>query len=73
MRTAAVLACRGRWAIIPPHMAGTEIIRVSDDQQVFAAAAGAAAVQEGRLVGFATETVYGIAALATDEQAMRRL
>jgi len=54
-------------------MAGTEIIRVSDDQQVSAAAAGAAAVREGRLVGFATETVYGIAALATDEQAMRRL
>jgi len=38
-----------------------------------AAGAGAAALREGQLVGFATETVYGIAAVATNEAAMARL
>jgi len=38
-----------------------------------AAAQGAEAILQGKLVGFATETVYGIAALATDAEAMRRL
>jgi len=40
---------------------------------VSAAAAGGEALPEGRLVGFATETVYGTAVLATNEQAIRRL
>ncbi len=38
-----------------------------------AAAEGAAALQAGKLVGFATETVYGIAALATNKDTMDRL
>lgn len=55
------------------HMAATQIIRVDDAEQVAAAAAGAAAIRAGQLVGFATETVYGIAAMATDAEAMHRL
>jgi tRNA threonylcarbamoyl adenosine modification protein (Sua5/YciO/YrdC/YwlC family) len=42
-----------------------EIARVSRE--------AAAAVQAGKLVGFATETVYGIAALATNADTMARL
>lgn len=38
-----------------------------------AAREGAQALMRGQLVGFATETVYGIAALASDAEAMRRL
>jgi tRNA threonylcarbamoyl adenosine modification protein (Sua5/YciO/YrdC/YwlC family) len=38
-----------------------------------AAAEGAEALRAGKLVGFATETVYGIAALATDAATMARL
>lgn len=38
-----------------------------------AATEGAAALRKGKLVGFATETVYGIAALATNKSAMQRL
>jgi len=38
-----------------------------------AAREGAQAIMRGQLVGFATETVYGLAALATDAEAMRRL
>ncbi|MBN1943123.1 MAG: threonylcarbamoyl-AMP synthase [Phycisphaerae bacterium] len=41
--------------------------------QADAARQAAQAVMKGQLVGFATETVYGIAALATDAEAMRRL
>jgi len=51
------------------------IVRASHSSADLADAAfqGAQAVMKGRLVGFATETVYGIAALATDPEAMRRL
>jgi protein-tyrosine phosphatase len=47
-------------------------VRASDD---FAAAAAEAAeaLSAGHLVGFATETVYGLGALATNREAMRRL
>jgi len=38
-----------------------------------AAAEGADALKKGQLVGFATETVYGIAAVASDAEAMERL
>lgn len=38
-----------------------------------AARQGSEAILKGQLVGFATETVYGIAALASDPEAMRRL
>jgi protein-tyrosine phosphatase len=38
-----------------------------------AASQGARVLASGGLVGFATETVYGIAALATDQKAMERL
>ncbi|MBN1556126.1 MAG: threonylcarbamoyl-AMP synthase [Phycisphaerae bacterium] len=41
--------------------------------QAAAAQEAAQAVMKGQLVGFATETVYGIAALASDPEAMRRL
>lgn len=52
----------------------TRVITVRGDQDISAAAAqGAAAIQDGALVGFATETVYGVAALATHPQAMERL
>lgn len=52
----------------------TRVIRVDREQDVAEAAAeGARALRAGRLVGFATETVYGIAALATSHQAMERL
>ena len=52
----------------------TEIIRVRRASDVAAAAAaGAAALREGKLVGFPTETVYGIAAVASRPEAMRRL
>ena len=55
-------------------MASTDVITVRDDSQAKAAVdAAAAALWTGELVGFPTETVYGIAALATDAEAMRRL
>jgi tRNA A37 threonylcarbamoyladenosine synthetase subunit TsaC/SUA5/YrdC len=44
---------------------------VSDASRIAREAAGA--VQAGKLVGFATETVYGIAALATNADTMARL
>jgi L-threonylcarbamoyladenylate synthase len=50
-------------------------VRASHSPADLAAAAlqGAQAILQGKLVGFATETVYGIAALASDPEAMRRL
>jgi len=55
-------------------MGTTTVIKVRKSGHVRpAAAAGADAIRQGGLVGFPTETVYGIAALATDAEAMRRL
>ena len=55
-------------------MATTDVIRVRRKSQVASAAAtAAAALNDGRLVGFPTETVYGVAAVATDAQAMGQL
>ena len=52
----------------------TRVIKVgSDSQALKAAQQGAKALQEGKLVGFATETVYGIAAVASNLQTMERL
>ncbi|MGB2820937.1 MAG: Sua5/YciO/YrdC/YwlC family protein, partial [Phycisphaerae bacterium] len=52
----------------------TRVIKVNGDQDVPAAARQAAkALRAGKLVGFATETVYGIAAMATIAEAMERL
>ncbi|MCP4379413.1 MAG: threonylcarbamoyl-AMP synthase, partial [bacterium] len=54
----------------------TRVIKVDpDDVKGVTAAAieGAEALQGGQLVAFATETVYGLAALATDTAAMERL
>ena len=55
-------------------MAATKTIRIDSDRQISSAAAvGAAAIRAGQLVAFATETVYGIASLAANADAMRRL
>ena len=54
----------------------TEVIKVdrTDGGQIAAAARrGTAALKKGKLVGFATETVYGVAAAATNDEAMARL
>jgi tRNA threonylcarbamoyl adenosine modification protein (Sua5/YciO/YrdC/YwlC family) len=52
----------------------TRRLKVDSATSVAAAAAeGANALRQGKLVGFATETVYGIAALATLEATMERL
>ena len=52
----------------------TEIITVSKDRQIASATKKAVeAVLRGDLVGFPTETVYGIAALANSVEAMGRL
>ena len=52
----------------------TQVIHVQGSDQVAAAAKrGARAIRDGKLVGFATETVYGIAALATNQATVRRL
>ncbi len=52
----------------------TRVIKVRTKKQTAAAAAeGARALKAGKLVGFATETVYGIAAVAGCGDAMRRL
>ena len=55
-------------------MADTEIIKVTKPAQTAEAAQAAAEVlRRGGLVGFPTETVYGIAAVATCADAMARL
>lgn len=54
----------------------TEVIKVDRDSVrniAGAARRGASALKKGQLVGFATETVYGIAALATCGEALDRL
>ena len=52
----------------------TEVIQARGAEQAAAAAdAGAGALRAGKLVGFATETVYGIGAVATRPDAMERL
>ena len=52
----------------------TQVIKVTSESQVTEAAArGAAALSAGKLVAFATETVYGVGAVASDESAMQRL
>ena len=52
----------------------TEVIEVRSEKDVAPAARrGARALRAGQLVGFATETVYGIAAAATIAEAMQRL
>ncbi len=52
----------------------TETIRAtSSSQQAAAARRGAEAIREGKLVAFATETVYGVAAMACNAEAMERL
>ena len=52
----------------------TPIITHSNDAEAARAAGkGAEAIRAGKLVGFHTETVYGVAALATDPGAMERL
>ncbi len=52
----------------------TKVIKPGTESEVVAAAAaGAEALRAGKLVGFATETVYGIAALASHEGAIERL
>jgi protein-tyrosine phosphatase len=53
---------------------GTEVVNVQRDADVAPAATkAAAALRRGKLVGFPTETVYGIAAVAGDAGAMQRL
>ena len=55
-------------------MASTEVIKVTEPSQVQAAAdAAAGALRAGKLVGFPTETVYGIAAVASNAETMQRL
>ena len=52
----------------------TRVIKVTDEAQVIPAAEqGARALRKGQLVAFATETVYGIAALATAASTIQRL
>jgi len=52
----------------------TRVIRASSDAEVVQAAKeGAAVLAGGGLVGFATETVYGVGAVADNVEAMERL
>lgn len=52
----------------------TRVLKARRPAEVAAAAAeGARLLQDGGLVGFATETVYGIAAVATNQATMERL
>jgi len=54
----------------------TDVIKVdraNGGQVAEAAHKGVLALRKGRLVGFATETVYGVAALATCDEALERL
>lgn len=52
----------------------TKVIHIDSDAKVSSAARrGARALQDGKLVAFATETVYGLAALASDPDALSRL
>ncbi len=52
----------------------TKVIKIGCEADIDPAIERArAALEDGKLVGFPTETVYGIAALATDEKALERL
>ena len=52
----------------------TQVLHAGSDKQTRAAARKAArALKAGKLVGFATETVYGIAAVASLPETMERL
>jgi len=51
----------------------TKVISVCKEGSAAAARAGARALKKGKLVAFATETVYGVGAVATDGDAMERL
>ena len=51
----------------------TRVIKANKGDEVKAAAEAARAVAAGKLVGFATETVYGLAALAENRRTMERL
>jgi len=52
----------------------TDVVKANTDKEIAAAAKKAAhALRAGKLVGFPTETVYGVAAVATSAAAMRRL
>jgi len=52
---------------------GTRVVQVRSGREEQAATEGAEAISAGRLVAFATETVYGIAALTSNLEAMERL
>jgi len=51
----------------------TRVVKVRSSNQTASAGKAARAIAAGKLVGFATETVYGIAALATNDETMARL
>ena len=51
----------------------TKVIKITDDNITDAAREAAQAIQDGKLVGFPTETVYGIAVDATNFEAVARL
>jgi len=74
-RLAGLLRVVPAWSVrvqLPPRMA-TKVISVRKDGAGPAARAGARALNKGGLVAFATETVYGVGAVATDSGAMERL
>lgn len=82
MRKAALIGVHPCSSLLTDHPATeghglhTEVIQVdrtSGAEVAEAASRGAAALKKGRLVGFATETVYGVAALATRDEAIERL
>ncbi len=51
----------------------TRVLKADGGRSASAAREGAKALQAGELVGFATETVYGVGAMAADPSAMERL
>jgi tRNA threonylcarbamoyl adenosine modification protein (Sua5/YciO/YrdC/YwlC family) len=56
------------------HSMKTTVLTIGHDLSLDSAArAGADALRDGKLVGFATETVYGLAALATRDDAIATL
>ncbi|OQB79542.1 MAG: Threonylcarbamoyl-AMP synthase [Planctomycetes bacterium ADurb.Bin126] len=60
--------------LIMAKMSSTRMIQARSAVEIASAAReGAQALRAGQLVGFATETVYGIAAVASDATAMERL
>ena len=55
------------------HATTTILKAMSASERTQAARQGAAALADGQLVGFATETVYGVGAVANNPSAMERL